>query len=59
MILLANSEGSDQTARMRRLILAFAVRICPQKHFAWSGTYILFNKYTLITKLGRILEHMQ
>ena len=29
MILLADSEGSDQTARIRRLIWAFAVRICP------------------------------
>ena len=28
MILLADSEGPDQTARMRRLIWAFAVRIC-------------------------------
>ena len=27
MILLADSEGPDQTARMRRLIWAFAVRI--------------------------------
>ena len=27
MILLADSEGSDQTARMRRLIWAFAVHI--------------------------------
>ena len=29
MILLAGSEGPDQTARMRSLIWAFAVRICP------------------------------
>ena len=30
MILLANSVGPDQTARMRRLIWAFAVRTeCP------------------------------
>ena len=28
MIVLADSEGPDQTARMRRLIWAFAVRIC-------------------------------
>ena len=27
---LVDSEGSDQTARMRRLIWAFAVRICPK-----------------------------
>ena len=30
MILLADSEGPDQTARMRRLIWAFAFRICPK-----------------------------
>ena len=33
MILLADNEGPDQTARMRRLIWAFAVRICPQTRF--------------------------
>ena len=33
MILLADSEGSDQTARMRRLIWAFAVRIYPKTRF--------------------------
>ena len=31
MILLSKSEGPDQTERMRRLIWAFAVRIC-QRH---------------------------
>ena len=30
MILQANSEGPDQTARMRSLIWAFSVRICPE-----------------------------
>ena len=29
MILLVDSGGPDQTARMRSLIWAFAVRICP------------------------------
>ena len=33
MILLADSEGPDQTARMRSLIWAFTVRICPTTHF--------------------------
>ena len=33
MILLADSEGPDQTARMRRLLWAFAVRICPRTQF--------------------------
>ena len=30
MILLVDSEGPDQTARMRRLIWAFDVRMCPR-----------------------------
>ena len=30
MILLADSEGPDQTVWMRRLIWAFVVRICPK-----------------------------
>ena len=30
---VSSSEGPDQTARMRRLIWAFAVRICPKTRF--------------------------
>ena len=30
MVMLADSEGPDQTARMRRLIWAVAVHICPR-----------------------------
>ena len=38
MILLADSEGSDQPARLRRLIWAFVVRI--QKHvLVWRGPF--------------------
>ena len=33
MILAADSEGPDQTARMRSLIWAFALRICPKTRF--------------------------
>ena len=33
MILLADTEVPDQTARMRALISAFAVRICPKTNF--------------------------
>ena len=33
MILLVDSEGPDQTARMRSLIRAFAVRIWPKTRF--------------------------
>ena len=35
MILLADSEGPDQTVRMRRLMCVFALRI----YFAWRGLY--------------------
>ena len=34
MILLADSEGPDQTARTRSLIWAFAVLICPKTGFS-------------------------
>ena len=34
MILLADSEGPDQTARMRRLIRASALHICPKTRFS-------------------------
>ena len=33
MILVAESEGPDQTVRLRRLIWAFAVCICPKTSF--------------------------
>ena len=33
MILLADSKGPDQTARLRSLIWAFVVRICPKTRF--------------------------
>ena len=33
MVLFADSESPSQTARMRRLIRAFAVRICPKTRF--------------------------
>ena len=41
MILLAVSEGPDQTARMRRVIWAFAVRICPPEDtFSHSAAHL-------------------
>ena len=36
LILLADSEGPDQTTRMRSLIWAFAVRICPKTRFCMA-----------------------
>ena len=36
MILLVDSEGPDQTARMRSLIWAFTVRLCPKTQFSMA-----------------------
>ena len=49
MILLADSEGPDQTARMRRLIWAFAVRICTKILFAWRAQYDIAFKIIVLT----------
>ena len=35
-IMSNDSEGPDQTARVRRLISAFAVRICPKTHLCMA-----------------------
>ena len=45
MSLLADSEGPDQTARMRRLIWAFIVRRCLKTRFlmAWFLSYLHFS----------------
>ena len=40
-ILAANNKGADQTARMRRLICAFVVRIWHKLVFSWWGSYIV------------------
>ena len=39
MILKADNAGSDQPARMRRLIRAFAVRICPECPFPYDTPF--------------------
>ena len=41
MILLADNEGPDQTARMRSLIWAFAVRTCPEGTFLLGAAQVL------------------
>ena len=40
-ILLAGCEGPNQTVRMRRLIWAFAVRICPKTRFRMPESIIM------------------
>ena len=42
MILWADSESPDQTARMRRLIWAFAVRTCPKTCFRMDHIWVIF-----------------
>ena len=49
MILLADSEGSDQAEGVRRLIWAFAVRICLKTRFHMARP-ILFSAYGLRKK---------
>ena len=44
MILFADSEGPDQTARMRRLIWAFDVHICPKTCFS-HGSWHLTQRF--------------
>ena len=41
MIMLKDSEVPDQIARMRRLIWAFAVRICMKTHFHMTRSICL------------------
>ena len=40
-----NNKGADQTARIRRLICAFVVRIWHKQVFSWCGSYILNTKW--------------
>ena len=43
MIMLADSVVPDQTAQMRRLIWAFAVRRCSKIHFRMVRTNFSYN----------------
>ena len=49
MILFAGSEGPDQTARMRRLIWAFAVRICSKTRFCMAPPITWINQFVSAT----------
>ena len=51
MFLLADNEGPDQTARMRSLIWAFAVSICPKTHFRMT-------RAIYIEPLSAQIQHM-
>ena len=54
MILLADSGGPDQTARMRRLIWAFAVRICTKARFRMARPILVEQLLSLtVNRLGK------
>ena len=55
----ASSKGSDQTARMRRLICAFAVRIWHKTHFlmVWLN-YILIYLHTKFVSFDSLVDEM-
>ena len=60
MILLTDSEGPDQTARMRSLIWAFAVRICPKTRFRMSQRisyrpFLEFEQSLLLRIVSKII----
>ena len=57
MIQLANSAGPDQTAQMRRLIWASAVRICPKTRF--RGAALVMKLCLLAVTRTKILCHMR
>ena len=57
-ILLADSEGPDQTARMRRLIWAFAVRICTKTSFRMARAFICWSSKKK-KKSSKCYVHMQ
>ena len=43
IMLLADTKSPDQTARMRRLILAFAVRACSEGIFSLGATQVILD----------------
>ena len=53
MILFADSEGPDQTARMRRLIWAFAARICQKTRFRMAGPVFVTCNFPYLVFTGR------
>ena len=59
IIVIADSEGSNQTARMRRLIWVFPVRIGPRSRFCWRGPYTLTYLYIKATITKHCLSEAQ
>ena len=59
MILLADNEGPDQTARMHRLIWAFAVRISPKTRFRMARNSYRFCPASCVIIIIIILLHIE
>ena len=59
IILLADSEGPDQTALMGSLIWAFAARICLKTRFymAWPICFLFLNDILFISKI--MMQHLK
>ena len=56
MILSAGSKGPDQTARMRSLVRAFAVRICPRTRFRMARPLCFYSEIKKIPELSSNTE---
>ena len=52
-----NNKGADQTARMRRLICAFVVRIWHEQVFSWGGSYHVWYLGYDISKVNNEFCH--
>ena len=52
IICVANNKGADQTARMRRLICTFVVRIWLKQVFSWHGSDDTCTSLTLTFSLS-------
>ena len=54
MILLADCEGPDQSARMRRLIWAFAIRIFPKTRFRMVRANFRGKSHYALAKIATV-----
>ena len=57
MYLGSKNKGANQTARMRRLICAFVVRIWQKQVFSWRGSYCFFV-WKVITSQSKYLTQI-
>ena len=61
-----NNKGADQTARMRRLICTFFVRILLKQTFSWRGSikisftwmFCFCHSYTIYYKISQTEQNL-